>query len=1722
MGKSRKKSKQQPRGSSNTSLVVQDLARDSSSRIEMNRSSRKRSRFESSRMGNQTKIFASMCPDEILDHYDDYDTRSYKTTLMLGDVSGFTDMTEKLTKSDKGGPSKLTDTLNSYIGPMVQEILSHGGDVLKFSGDAFIVMWKLEAGGVMRDIATEAIKTACVIQKHFGTYETEIDVELKVKLAIASGKTYFTSIGNPDLMSYYIITGKPVWEVKFAEGLCQGGDILVAPSCWQHVNQSEYIHELLPDHIHTRIISLSVLWENINKHTYEHHRSADTSSSSNSSDGSNESSVFSNLSEDNISSSSTSLLHSSLYQSYSNEEAIDYSLRPKLIRAARAKLGKKLRSYVLRPVIRSVEMDEPLEYLTEIRQVVIVFVNVITEEINRKTLIKLVDATFSFVCGIVGEMQGCVNKTSLFDKDLIFLCIFGLRGDKHELESQIGLRCALKLRRGLAKYQYVQSVTVGVTTGMTYCGVVGHVLRREYTVIGMAVNKAARLMCAYSNKVVCDRESFLLSHLEAKHFVLQEPKELKGITNVGPIYEFFEQTGAVDNDVHISKYPLLDRDAQLETFHEMMEKVVDSHAHADEEEIRGDVLILRGDPRMGKTRLLEEMSHLTPAHVMVNFIALAPYDNQLSFILLRLIFDGLLDIRDASAHEERQNQIYSRFPDTDRSHLCALNRAFNVTFRETDEFLAYEPRKRNDLLKKLLKTLTRRCFEAAWLVMVDDAELADEESLALLPTVVKHSGALFVLAYGNKLSRSYALPEKIVDMARVVDIQGIDKWYHAALACQILNVVAIPVELEKVIQERSWGNPGWIESYLVSLIQLQGVAIESLTRRELEDAGLVEPSSKMLKRPSGQPIFKARSFDAIDRDMWKMYKSTYRVSDFDKSRDASRKKRDNEAKYSVCVLTSRFAVEDVDSETTMDTILIKLYDSLTPLDQFLLKCAAVLGEIVDRKMLERLMQGTPERDVALSIVKLFELRIIGCTVGDFTRSPGPAMLFKKLHNPSLQVQVRCGCKGVVVRPALADLPNYAACGMMRFKLDMFRETTYRLLTENQKVEFHSKALRYLQQNTRRCASCGGGQFNKLLGKTVLVETARKRSQITDPMLLELKDSSTDLANFSDDVTQWNDDNAGRTKEKNSLAENHKYGDGLSWFRACRPIEKSPTRVFSQVDFTNCQCNLILLTVYTHVMEHCRGIGIKPLLLVAILEFVEVCISTLNIPQATKLLHEADKLIDLVYDSSEDGLVVLPCLKGKVQTFRGQCFLESGLTAEAMLCFEATLKIMGYAFPKNRVSIGLKSAYLLQQQFLMLNCLRRFKVGSLRDDGARYNDQFASCLAQMFIVYRMKGMHDHAKLAAIWGLNVALESSKDFFVLCTSYAHMMITAQANQYNAIIPLLETEAINLCNQRDDSIELQELNAVAKLYMGIFRSRWVRGLRQSAASIGYVAERLATTTRLVDLKLIILPRLVQLIQSQGKFAESVDMLLELEYVSQNNIDLSGITWYYSLCVDLLLEIGVSVLPLHKCEEFYQEESSKITNAKDFEAAKRFFVCMWLWYIRIGDWESAFVWKDRECDLNVFNDYTVTGAITTLKKLEGLIINYVARMNNKNLKDAAVVLKRIKEELRIIKDTRKVVKIVESRYFLLKAYYNMARCRRKKGLAILRGAKKYAFDRGNQLIYLWADHCEKAWTGSLNPIQENCWKDECMRNKPVVDWQEIDLENREILHYTLPIPREC
>lgn len=94
---------------------------------------------------------------------------------------GFTALCEKYNDGGKGGTDKLTATLNSYIGAMVEVIYSYGGDVLKFSGDAFLALWKVKTNEYVYSVIHRVLSCALYIQHTLGLYETEAKVMLRGK-----------------------------------------------------------------------------------------------------------------------------------------------------------------------------------------------------------------------------------------------------------------------------------------------------------------------------------------------------------------------------------------------------------------------------------------------------------------------------------------------------------------------------------------------------------------------------------------------------------------------------------------------------------------------------------------------------------------------------------------------------------------------------------------------------------------------------------------------------------------------------------------------------------------------------------------------------------------------------------------------------------------------------------------------------------------------------------------------------------------------------------------------------------------------------------------------------------------------------------------------------------------------------------------------------------------------------------------------------------------------------------------------------------------------------------------------------------------------------------------------------------------------------------------------------------------------------------------------------
>lgn len=213
---------------------------------------------------------------------------------------------------------------------------------------------------------------------------------------------------------------------------------------------------------------------------------------------------------------------------------------------------------------------------------------------------------------IVSSHDGNVNKTALFDKDIMFLVIFGLRGMKHELESRVALRCAADLLETFESWPEILSVSIGVTSGMTYCGVVGHSLRREYSVISVTVNKAARLMMAYPRFVSCDCESLLQSKLDMKHFTALPKIKLKGFRDDIVAYKFKELIEKMELEEPIAyTYPMLGRTEIMSLSQKLIIAAILNYNQSGNKSFpdssRNSCLLIKGETQLGKSRVLNEI-----------------------------------------------------------------------------------------------------------------------------------------------------------------------------------------------------------------------------------------------------------------------------------------------------------------------------------------------------------------------------------------------------------------------------------------------------------------------------------------------------------------------------------------------------------------------------------------------------------------------------------------------------------------------------------------------------------------------------------------------------------------------------------------------------------------------------------------------------------------------------------------------------------------------------------------------------------------------------------------------------------------------------------------------------------------------------------------------------------------------------------------------------------
>lgn len=486
------------------------------------------------------------------------------------------------------------------------------------------------------------------------------------------------------------------------------------------------------------------------------------------------------------------------------EEFIEAIPKRQIIKdAPQTWLPQELNPFVVGPVESQVEDRQPIEYLTEMREITIQFINIIPGTTQESKLIGMINRAYQIVCTIVSKVKGVVNKVSLFDKDVMMLVLFGLRGVKHELESQNALKSAYEIRKTISKMSTVKNVSVGITNGLVYCGVVGHPFRREYTVIGGAVNKAARIMCAFEDKVTCDHETYKSCKISSLYFQLLSAVKLKGIEDAGHIFEYNESfQGTAREEPEAIK--LFGRDKEVEFVDQIIKDPITAKWYA---------ICFKAEPKVGNTKLLKTL--FVKYRAQTKFIASVSLNPVFTtpYYCISNLYTQLYDVMSTE-----KPSIVQNLP----KHLWD----FNEVLKKKNHTLE----KANDpaiILKNFLELCEgdpKKCV----ILFVDNMEHIDMNSLEILDQALK-SKCLRLICAGcfedhTTWNRMWKL--SLSNQIKLLSLQPLDGVHVVPLVCNFLNVKGISKRLAALIEKSCENRPGWIQTCLLTLINNGGIEVK--------------------------------------------------------------------------------------------------------------------------------------------------------------------------------------------------------------------------------------------------------------------------------------------------------------------------------------------------------------------------------------------------------------------------------------------------------------------------------------------------------------------------------------------------------------------------------------------------------------------------------------------------------------------------------------------------------------------------------------------------------------------------------------------------------------------------------------------------------------------------------------------------------------------------------
>ena len=360
-------------------------------------------------------------------------------------------------------------------------------------------------------------------------------------------------------------------------------------------------------------------------------------------------------------------------------------------------------------------------------------------------------------------------------------------------------------------------IRIGVNRGSVFAGEVGPSYRRTFTVMGDAVNLAARLMAkAEPNQIITSPEVLARSRTGFESEEL-EPFYVKGKAKPVRALSLGARTGARSVGL-TEEYPFVGRQVEQRLLEQCIE---------DARQGRGRLIEIVGQPGVGKSRLAEQCRSMAGDMMQLNAICEA-YDSSTAYHVVQGLLRRLLELPVEGNDEELSRRFLDILAERAPSLIPwapLIASAIDLSVPETAETRELEEEFRRPRLAEVVIELLGDLLPESGLLTIEDVHFMDEASADLfgyLSIALQETSWLWCVTRRDEDS-GFVAP---LEVAARIDLPPLDEAAATELAQIVTEDAPIPPHELVALVERSGGNPLFLRELLAAATS--GDSVEAL------------------------------------------------------------------------------------------------------------------------------------------------------------------------------------------------------------------------------------------------------------------------------------------------------------------------------------------------------------------------------------------------------------------------------------------------------------------------------------------------------------------------------------------------------------------------------------------------------------------------------------------------------------------------------------------------------------------------------------------------------------------------------------------------------------------------------------------------------------------------------------------------------------------------------